>query len=255
MKEKLYTIPLMDAFKENDECPFCYIERKLEHDALDFTLGSSASYMESDIRDQTDTLGFCRNHNKKMYEYGNTLGNALILKTHYLRLNKEFAHELKNFSVEKQSLFSKISKKTTDSPHTNSISDWIAQKESTCFVCDYITDTYNRYIATFFHLFRNNPEFLDMIKNSKGFCLHHFGELTNAAVKELNDTQLKSYSDITFPLMTENMERLSEDVSWLVDKFDYRNKDADWKNSKDAIVRGMQKINGGYPGDPPFEKR
>ena len=29
MKEKIYTIPLMDAFKAEDECPFCFIERNL----------------------------------------------------------------------------------------------------------------------------------------------------------------------------------------------------------------------------------
>lgn len=28
MKEKLYTIPLNDAVNENDECPFCFIERQ-----------------------------------------------------------------------------------------------------------------------------------------------------------------------------------------------------------------------------------
>ena len=38
------------------------------------------------------------------------------------------------------------------------------------------------------------------------------------------------------------MERISEDVAWMVEKFDYKNKDADWKNSKDAIQRGMQKL-------------
>ena len=50
MKEKLYTIPLNDAVNENDECPFCFIERKLEQDMINFVLGSSSSYMESDIR-------------------------------------------------------------------------------------------------------------------------------------------------------------------------------------------------------------
>ena len=53
MKEKLYTIPLNDAVNENDECPFCFIERKLEQDMINFVLGSSSSYMESDIREQT----------------------------------------------------------------------------------------------------------------------------------------------------------------------------------------------------------
>ena len=27
MKESIHTIPLMDAFKAEDECPFCYLER------------------------------------------------------------------------------------------------------------------------------------------------------------------------------------------------------------------------------------
>ena len=56
-------------------------------------------------------------------------------------------------------------------------------------------------------------------------------------------------------LMKTNMERLQEDVSWLVEKFDYRNKDADWKNSRDAIQRGMQKLKGGYPADPVYKQR
>lgn len=47
MKESIYTIPLMDAFKANDECPFCFIERNLEQHAINFALGSQASYMET----------------------------------------------------------------------------------------------------------------------------------------------------------------------------------------------------------------
>ena len=53
----------------------------------------------------------------------------------------------------------------------------------------------------------------------------------------------------------DNLQRLEEDVSWLIDKFDYRNKDADWKTSKDALQRGMQKLRGGYPADPPFKQK
>ncbi len=32
MKEKLYTIELHDALTSGDECPFCWLERKLEQD-------------------------------------------------------------------------------------------------------------------------------------------------------------------------------------------------------------------------------
>ena len=89
MKEKLYTIPLNDAMNAGDECPFCFIERNVEQDLLDFTLGSGSSYMESDVREATDKAGFCRAHFKKMFDYGNTLGNAWILKTHYVQMNRD----------------------------------------------------------------------------------------------------------------------------------------------------------------------
>ena len=54
--------------------------------------------------------------------------------------------------------------------------------------------------------------------------------------------------------MEENLKRVGDDVAWLIEKFDYRNKDADWKNSKDAIQRGMQKLRGGYPADPVYQQ-
>ena len=59
MKEKLYTIPLNDAVNAHDECPFCFIERKLERDTLDFVLGNSLnrfSFIQAPY-DQIRSLG------------------------------------------------------------------------------------------------------------------------------------------------------------------------------------------------------
>ena len=109
MKEKLYTIPLNDAVNASDECPFCFIERELEQNSLDFVLGNSSSYMESDIRDQTDKAGFCRVHMKKMFDYGNTLGNALILQTHYHKLREEMRKQFDSFSPRKNPRSSRVS--------------------------------------------------------------------------------------------------------------------------------------------------
>ena len=88
MKESIHTIPLMDAFKAEDECPFCYLEREAEQHAISFALGSGASYMEDDVRAETDAMGFCRHHYKMMYDYGNRLGSGLILSTHLKKLNQ-----------------------------------------------------------------------------------------------------------------------------------------------------------------------
>ena len=125
MKEQLYTIPLNDAVNAGDECPFCFIERSVAQDLLDFVLGSSASYMEADIREQTDKAGFCRTHFKKMFEYGNTLGNGWILKTHYRRMISEMKKEFASFHPGKTSLMDRL-KKNTDGG--NAIGVWIREK-------------------------------------------------------------------------------------------------------------------------------
>ena len=74
-----------------------------------------------------------------------------------------------------------------------------------------------------------------------------------AADSRLHDKDKTDFYGMLLPLMEQNLSRLGEDVSWMVEKFDYRNRDADWKNSKDAIQRGMQKLKGGYPADPPYK--
>ena len=42
------------------------------------------------MRARTDAVGFCREHMKKLYDYGNALGSALILQTHMAGLLEEF---------------------------------------------------------------------------------------------------------------------------------------------------------------------
>ena len=53
----------------------------------------------------------------------------------------------------------------------------------------------------------------------------------------------------------QNLDRVQEDIDWLIEKYDYRNKDADWRQSRDAVQRVMQKMAGIYPADPVFQCR
>ena len=82
MAEKIYMIPVNDAFDAQSECPVCSMYQKLEDDAIDFMIGSGASYMVDDIRLATDEIGFCKPHMKVLAVQKNRLGLALILKTH-----------------------------------------------------------------------------------------------------------------------------------------------------------------------------
>ena len=187
MNEQLYTIPLNDAVNANDECPFCYIERSVEQDLLDFVLGSGSSYMEADIREMTDKAGFCRQHFQKMFDYGNTLGNAWILKTHYKKVIGEMKKEFAGFKPAKTSIKDKL-KKTPGSG--NAIGMWVRKKEESCYICRHFKDTYARYMDTFFYLWEQDDEFRRKIKEGKGFCLHHFGDLCEAADGRLPNREI-----------------------------------------------------------------
>ena len=143
MKEKLYTIPLNDAVNAQDECPFCFIERKIEQDMMDFVLGSGSSYMESDVREQTDKAGFCRMHFKKMYDYGNTLGNAWIMKTHMKETIYEMKKAMKASSGVQAAGGGLFRKKTVSG--ANPVSAWVNEREQSCYICNQFKDHYDRY--------------------------------------------------------------------------------------------------------------
>ena len=86
MHEKIYTIPVTDAIKnENSECPFCDMRRSIEESAIEFVMGPS--HMERDVREATDKAGFCGDHLKMMSKSQNALGLALMLQTRLIRLN------------------------------------------------------------------------------------------------------------------------------------------------------------------------
>ena len=254
MKDTLYTIPLTDAFKAEDECPFCFIQRKLEQDALSFTLG--CAYMEDDIRATTDEMGFCSEHFKKMYEYGNRLGNALILHTHFIAIQQELSQKIEAFIPTKNGLLASLKKVRSHSIKDRDIlSDWIHQKTHSCYICNSIEHDFNRYMKTFFYLIETNEEFNTLFKNGKGFCLPHFGNLIEFSHTELNDKYKEDFYSILFAQMQTHFKRIEEDLSWFIDKFDYRNKESDWKTSKDAIPRSIQKLSSIYVQDLPFKEK
>ena len=134
---------------------------------------------------------------------------------------------------------------------SNSIVNWINKRESTCFICTSVQNTFQAYMKTFFDMYKKHPEFREQVATTKGFCLDHFKVLCEGADEMLSDKERKDFYDTMLPLMRKNVERVYEDVAWFVEKYDYKNRDADWKNSKDAIQRGMQKLRGSDPSLPP----
>ena len=50
--EKIYMIPVNDAYNGTEECPFCFLKNKSENDYLEYYLGPSL--MEPDTRKITN---------------------------------------------------------------------------------------------------------------------------------------------------------------------------------------------------------
>ena len=248
MKEHIDTIPVNEAFDSGDECPFCNLLRRAEQSTIRFVAGPSASYMEPDVRGATDKVGFCTEHTKKLYDYGNSLGAALMLQTYMAGLLEEFQMEAPKLSPAKHSLFAKKS-----APSPDSYPARILQKADSCFICDRMDYHMNRYFLTFFHLVKDG-EFRQKVESCKGFCMKHFAQLLQAADTMLPKGQTDWFYGTIPSIMEQNLLRVKADLDWFIAKFDYRNAGADWKNSKDALSRTMQKLQTLYPADTPYKK-
>ncbi len=235
MKEKLYTIPVNEAFEADSECPVCVMRKKLETNAIDFTMGPS--YMEDDIREATSRLGFCEKHLEQLYKNQNRLGLSLILKTHMDKLVKDVEkHTGSGIKLSSPSLF----KKKGDAP---GVVNYLNELEEHCFVCEKIDGTFERYIATIFHLYHTDEAFRRKFSSSKGFCTGHYKTLYQAAPEHISGDELNTFIRELNRLYLDNMKRVRDDLEWFINKFDYRYAEEPWKNAKDALPRAMQKTN------------
>ena len=250
MHETLYTIPVNEGLEADDECPFCAMERKEEQRAIRYYVGPGASYMEPDVRASTDRAGFCGVHMKKLYDYGNTLGSALMLQTYYAGLLEELDAQLSDYELpQKQGLFSR-----KKAPAENPCREKLQARVDSCAICEKVEYNMDRYFSTFFALLKE-PDFRQKVASAKGFCLRHFARLLRDAETQLPNTQRQWFQDTVFPLMKENLLRVKEDLDWLIAKYDYRNAGKPWGNSQDALPRAMQKLQGIYPADGPFREK
>lgn len=248
MKQEIHTIPVAEAFESGDECPFCYLERQAEQRVIRYFAGPSASYMEPEVRGITNRTGFCGSHMQKLYDYGNALGNALMIQTHYADILQELQAQSENYEIPKQKrLFKK--KKSENKPY------WLHLQErvAACAICDRVESNMDRQYQVFFSLLKEE-EFRNMITGSKGFCLRHFGRLLQEAQQHLPPAHASWFYPTVYNLMEENLTRVKQDLDWLIAKYDYRNANADWGNSRDALPRAMQKMSGIHPADPPYRK-
>lgn len=253
MRYHIDTIPVWDAAKIDGECLLCALQRRVELQQIEYSLG--ASVMEPDVRIQVNKKGFCQHHQRMLFKGDNRLGHALMLESHLTetrgKLNKAF-NDIRKAASGNSSFLDRLSGKA---PSPAKVMEAAVQELdalcSTCIVCNAIEDNMNRYLHTFFHLYQNDSEFRKHFAQSKGVCLPHAVQLLKLAPQELPSRELSAFADLICNLETEAFDRIQGDVSWFIKKFDYRFQAEPWKDSRDAVERSVNKLRGWCVGKEP----
>lgn len=253
MKEKIYTIPVMDGFKADCECPLCLMEAALEEKMTGYFV--NGAHMEVDGRQETNELGFCRAHFTRIFSsQKNTLGLGLILDTYMQKYNEEFLHacqpliaELEN-GASKEGLKNKLDgltgNKKSINEGINKVSAYIDKRDGQCAVCTRVDNTVDDYIRTILYLWEKEEDFRQLFLSKKGFCMKHLKRLLEGSTKYLSKKKLTDFCLKLLIMQQENLSRIQQEVNWFTLKADYRNEDKPWGNSKDAVQRGIAKLKG-----------
>ncbi len=221
MREKIYTIPVNEAFDDQSgKCPFCLLYEKLQEDELTLILG--ASMMEPDVRIQTNEKGFCGKHFHMLRTRKNRLGLGLIMESHLDEVKKSI----------KPGGF--LARDKSAAPKKN-----IESLEKSCYICDRIAFNFDNMIDTATMLYEGEKEFRTKFAAQKCFCLPHYRKLLEASVK-MSKKYREEMAEDAAKVVGAYLDKLKEDVSWFCKKFDYRYDNEPWYDSKDAIERAIR---------------
>ncbi len=236
MPEKIYTIPVNEAFEASRDdpsngCPFCTLYNTLEENELDRILG--AAMMEPDVRIETNAKGFCDTHFKMMFVRKNRLGLGLMLESHLAEIakgQKSKALSLKAPGIDAEANLEKL--------------------EGSCYVCSRIAGNFDKMMETAAYLWDTDGEFRKKTAAQPYFCLPHYRAFLSAARREMNKKTFAAFYEEISALEGGYLSKLNEDVSWFCKKFDYRYNDEPWYDAKDAVERAMMFLSGNLHKEP-----
>ena len=244
MKETIYTIPVNDAYQAGGECPLCALQMTLDQQLLEYYLGPAL--MEPDVRKTTNQKGFCREHLQALYaSESNRLGLGLTLHTHLKDVSADLLAQLDGAAaVGRRTLLSGREKDYKD--RLAATARAISVREADCAICDRLSQTMERYLDVIFYQYFQDPAFRETFDHGPGYCLPHLSLLVEGASRHLSQNQVSVFMPALASLQRRCLETLTDDVEWYTLKFDYRNSDKSWKNSKDALPRSIRRMSGGF---------
>lgn len=235
MKEHIYTIPINDAFDTDCECPICRFMHEEEKKLVDYTLG--ASMMEPDERERSNASGYCKHHFSMLLKQPNKLSLALILESHLTEIRKTIEGDSGAIVTSKKAFFGK-------DETVSKIIERYTRINDGCVICKKLDDIEDKFIDNIIELYKKEDEFRKKIIGTKGFCIPHFTRLIEHAGKVLSGSKLTEFYSELYNLEIAHLSRVQADITWFTKKFDFRFAKDDWKNSRDAVPRTVEKIIG-----------
>ncbi|MDD4688423.1 MAG: DUF6062 family protein [Eubacteriales bacterium] len=229
MRDKIYTIPISEAFENNCICPFCTIHNKLDKQYTERAVG--AGMMEPSIRVLTNKQGFCKVHYKKMREQNQVLPLSLVLQSH---LNENLLSLFDTQVVQKKkSLFSS---KTDISEQATEVLERLKTHNRSCYICSKVNKILADYIDTTIYMFKTDSEFKTIFKNTDHFCLEHAELLLNSALNNLGEKDLTELFEALADIERDELKNLYSSITELANSFDYRAKGQISDKAKSSIA-------------------
>ena len=257
MRYHIDTIPVWDAVKLEGECPLCALRRRNELIDVDRFLG--ASVMEPDTRIKVNAKGFCPRHQALLYAQQNRLGHALMMHSHL----KETMERLKPVLRDCRA----AGKKSGETPAIQRMMGKSAGKEGlrdaakrvreiseSCILCDTIEENTRRYAYTLLHLYKTDSAFRKAFAASKGVCLPDMALLIEMAEECLSGQILADFINDLCAAEERSLQKMEGDLEGFTLKFDYRNADKPWGDSRDALERTVNKLQSWCVGAEPNPK-
>ena len=227
MRYQLDTIPVWDAYKAGGECPLCALRQQNEAMYVDSFLG--ASVMEPDTRVEVNEKGFC-------------LGLALITHTYMKDVIASVDAILEGAAgAEGGGLLRRLGGKPSAKENPGAA---VRARTGKCVLCERLDYTMRRYAYTLVHLFTHDREFQRAFLDSQGLCLQDTALVLDMAGEMLSGRERTAFFRAVRDVQQKNLERVEKELEWFTLKFDYRNQDKPWGNSRDALERAINKLQG-----------
>lgn len=204
MQEKIYTIPIHEAYESPCGCPLCTLALKLESDALDYVMG--AAMMEPDVRIATNRAGFCRAHLTKMLSMKNRLGLSLILQTHLQETREKLPSKGLFGNLDCSKALAKLDKLGHE-----------------CFVCSRVGEFFDHICENLVYMWEKDLSFRQRFAEAESLCLPHAEKLLQYGSKRLPKKLSSEFAIAVCQQVGKSLEARQAEIDAFCKSFEYQN--------------------------------